>query len=90
MWRLSWQSNTDLFNYSGCGWDFGVTIVWIHNPFPNKVYVFFDPVFDEDDYEFGNELWEDWWWLLDAHARIFKNGFCMKRLFNIKTCMILT
>ena len=57
MWRLSWQSNTDLFNYSGCGCgqDFGVTIGWIHNPFPSKVYVFFDPVFGEDDYESRNE-----------------------------------
>ena len=59
IWRLSLQSNIDAPNFSGYGWDSERTIEWVHNPFPNGMDdIFFNPLFDEDDYESGSECKE--------------------------------
>ena len=58
MWRSSLQSNINAPNFSGYGWDSEGTIESVHNPFPNDMDIFFDPLFDEDNYESGKECEE--------------------------------
>ena len=52
MYRFSLQSNINALNFSGYGWDSEGTIEWVHNPFPKDI--FFDPLFDEEDFESGS------------------------------------
>ena len=59
MQRLSLQSNINAPNFSSYGWDSEGTMEWVHNIFPNNMEdIFFDPLFDGDDFEPGSECEE--------------------------------
>ena len=59
MQRSSLQSNINAPNFSSYGWDSEGTMEWVHNIFPNNMEdIFFDPLFDGDDFEPGSECEE--------------------------------
>ena len=65
------------------------TIEWVHNPFPNDMEdIFFDPLFDEDEFKFGSECKES---NNDCLTNtILKAVFELNFPFNITTYMIST
>ena len=59
IWRLSLQSNINAPSFSGYGWDSEGTTEWVNNSFLDDMEdIFFNLLFDEDDFESGSECEE--------------------------------